>query len=177
MKTKGFTLIELLSVIVILAIISLIATPIVLNIINDTKEKAFEQTINGIIKSATLKASMELKTEEILYKSENNNWIENKLNIDGEIPKYIEIKVNKKGQTRYVITDGVYSFIKNEYDGKVDIKKIGNKNNDKQIQEEYCVLDALIPTDESCFEVNSSGKITKYKCFENNEEGQPEIKK
>ena len=37
---KGFTLIELLAVIVILAIIALIATPIVLSIINDTKESA-----------------------------------------------------------------------------------------------------------------------------------------
>ena len=37
---KGFTLIELLAVIVILAIIALIATPIVLNIIKDTKESA-----------------------------------------------------------------------------------------------------------------------------------------
>ena len=37
---KGFTLIELLAVIVILAIIALIATPIVLNIISNTKESA-----------------------------------------------------------------------------------------------------------------------------------------
>ena len=37
---KGFTLIELLAVIVILAIIALIATPIVLNIINDSKESS-----------------------------------------------------------------------------------------------------------------------------------------
>ena len=37
---KGFTLIELLAVIVILAIIALIATPIVLNIITDTKGSA-----------------------------------------------------------------------------------------------------------------------------------------
>ena len=37
---KGFTLIELLAVIVILAIIALIATPIVLSIIEDTKESA-----------------------------------------------------------------------------------------------------------------------------------------
>ena len=41
MKTKnGFTLIELLAVIVILAIIALIATPIVLNIINDVKRES-----------------------------------------------------------------------------------------------------------------------------------------
>ena len=40
MKKKGFTLIELLAVIVILAIIALIATPIVLNIIKDSKEQS-----------------------------------------------------------------------------------------------------------------------------------------
>ena len=37
---KAFTLIELLAVIIILAIVALIATPIVLNIINETKESA-----------------------------------------------------------------------------------------------------------------------------------------
>ena len=37
---KGFTLIELLAVIVILAIIALIATPIILNIIEDTKKQS-----------------------------------------------------------------------------------------------------------------------------------------
>ena len=37
---KGFTLIELLAVIVILAIIALIATPIVINIIEDSKKSA-----------------------------------------------------------------------------------------------------------------------------------------
>ena len=40
MNKKGFTLIELLAVIVILAIIALIATPIVLNIIADSKENS-----------------------------------------------------------------------------------------------------------------------------------------
>ena len=40
MKEKGFTLIELLAVIVILAIMALIATPIVLGIIDDTKKSA-----------------------------------------------------------------------------------------------------------------------------------------
>ena len=44
MKNKGFTLIELLAVIVILAIIALIATPIVINMIGNSKESADERS-------------------------------------------------------------------------------------------------------------------------------------
>ena len=44
MREKGFTLIELLAVIVILAIIALIATPIVLNIIKDSKNSSVERS-------------------------------------------------------------------------------------------------------------------------------------
>ena len=40
MNNKGFTLIELLAVIVILAIIALIATPIILDLIADAREQA-----------------------------------------------------------------------------------------------------------------------------------------
>ena len=44
-KSKGFTLIELLAVIVVLAVISLIAVPIVLSLVNNAKENAFERSI------------------------------------------------------------------------------------------------------------------------------------
>ena len=45
MKKNGFTLIELLAVIVILAIIALIATPIILGIINDAKRESQERSV------------------------------------------------------------------------------------------------------------------------------------
>ena len=49
---RGFTLIELLAVIVILAIIALIATPIILGIINDArtsaKERSAELVVTGV---------------------------------------------------------------------------------------------------------------------------------
>lgn len=42
MKNKGFTLIELLAVIILLALIAIISTPIIVNIIGTSKEKAYE---------------------------------------------------------------------------------------------------------------------------------------
>ena len=45
MRKNGFTLIELLAVIVILAIIALIATPIILGIINDARKESQERSV------------------------------------------------------------------------------------------------------------------------------------
>jgi len=47
MNRRGFTLIELLAVIVILAIIALIATPIILGIIRDSQESANMRSVEG----------------------------------------------------------------------------------------------------------------------------------
>ncbi len=49
MKKKGFTLIELLAVIVILAIIALIATPMIMGVIDDARKGAAEASANGYI--------------------------------------------------------------------------------------------------------------------------------
>ena len=49
MNKKGFTLIELLAIIVILAVIALIGTPIVTRIINTSRINSAEQTCNGVI--------------------------------------------------------------------------------------------------------------------------------
>lgn len=54
MNKKGFTLIELLAVIVILAIIALIATPIILGIINDSRESAKERSAELVVNSVEL---------------------------------------------------------------------------------------------------------------------------
>ena len=49
MKKKGFTLIELLAVIIILAIIALIATPIILNVIDDARKSAGKSEASMIL--------------------------------------------------------------------------------------------------------------------------------
>ena len=51
---KAFTLIELLAVIIILAIIALIATPIVLDVINDARKSASKSAAALVLDSAKL---------------------------------------------------------------------------------------------------------------------------
>ncbi len=48
---KGFTLIELLAVIVILAVIALIATPLIMNVINEAKKNAAKDSAYGYVKA------------------------------------------------------------------------------------------------------------------------------
>ena len=50
MNKKGFTLIELLAVIVILAIIALIVTPVISNIITSAKKAANARSVEGYAK-------------------------------------------------------------------------------------------------------------------------------
>mgnify|MGYP004617496485 FL=1 len=58
MKRKGFTLIELLAVIVILAVIALITTPIILNMINNAKKGAAKDSAYGYIEAIEYSNSM-----------------------------------------------------------------------------------------------------------------------
>ena len=52
MKKKGFTLIELLAVIIILAVLALILTPMISDIISNASEAAFKRSIDGILSAA-----------------------------------------------------------------------------------------------------------------------------
>ena len=54
MKEKGFTLIELLAVIVILAVIALIATPMIMGVIDEARKGALERTFDNIEHAAEL---------------------------------------------------------------------------------------------------------------------------
>lgn len=53
-RRNGFTLIELLAVIIILAVIALIATPIVLNVVDSAKKSAAESSAKGFADAARL---------------------------------------------------------------------------------------------------------------------------
>ena len=69
MKKKGFTLIELLAVIVILAIIALIATPIVMNTIENSKKGAAERSAENYM-DAVETAVAEERIDNVILEGE-----------------------------------------------------------------------------------------------------------
>ena len=70
MKRKGFTLIELLAVIVVLAIIALIATPIVMNTIKKSKKGAAERSAEGYIRAVETTVATDRLNGNILENGE-----------------------------------------------------------------------------------------------------------
>ena len=75
---KGFTLIELLSVIVILAIIATIAVPIVLNIVEETRNQVNLRSIENILDSTELYITRNIMKPDInlkgnIYNDTNSN--------------------------------------------------------------------------------------------------------
>ena len=70
MEKRGFTLIELLAVIIILAIIALIATPIILNVIEDARKSAGKSEasmilsgVNNYCATSAMKAQLDESTD------------------------------------------------------------------------------------------------------------------
>ena len=63
-KKNGFTLIELLAVIIVLAIIALIATPIIFNVIENAKIKSLENSCYGVIDAVRTKYAENLLNSE-----------------------------------------------------------------------------------------------------------------
>ena len=71
MKNKnGFTLIELLEVSVILAVIALIATPLIMGTITKAKRNAMKDTAYGILKAGEQYAGEKLLLAENNYAGE-----------------------------------------------------------------------------------------------------------
>ena len=113
MKNKGFTMIELLAVIVILAIIALIATPVVIKTINNAREKAFLDDAITLRKAAdNYYAESNLTSNQMIpllatYTNRNVTYCRNrpKLSYSGKNPYSGNIYINKDGTVEMRLFD------------------------------------------------------------------------
>ena len=85
---KGFTLIELLAVIVILAVIALIATPMILNVVETAKKGAVVASANGYLEALeNYQVMAEFKNEEKFTGTVQVSEINSKISVKGDMPK------------------------------------------------------------------------------------------
>ena len=131
MRKNGFTLIELLAVIVILAIIALIATPIVLNIISETKESAQLRSAEFYL-DAVEQAIMRKNMSSVgMFKPSSCEVLDNgdldcegyadpiEVEVSGEVPEKGSILTIKDGKIDEItLKYGTDTIIKK--DGKLD---------------------------------------------------------
>ena len=107
MNRKAFTLIELLAVIVILAIIALIATPIILGIINSTREEARKRSAEAVshaVETAYIQTAMKAETNGSA--SLNNENVIGNTKIDNE---------RSRTTTSITTNDGVVCTLSSEF--------------------------------------------------------------
>ena len=128
---RGFTLIELLAVVVILAVIALVATPLILGIIDDARKGAFKSTAYGILEAGKFTyTSAIVKTGEIDSTSfkyvdgvETSTPSGRKLEYKGEKPKTGTVVLNNEGQIALAIHNGSYCAEKNYDDVEITISQ------------------------------------------------------
>ena len=153
MKRQGFTLIELLAVIVVLAIIALIATPIVMNTIESSKKGATIESVRNMVHAA-----------ELYFISENPrygklNLLDDKLDYDGQKPELGEVEVNKNGDSRVYAYINGYCVTK-EYDSEL----YASKTNKEECN--WYATDNYETTEGTTFILNNQ-KIKNYLIYGN----------
>jgi len=128
---KGFTLIELLAVIVILAIIALIATPIILGIINNAKKEAFKATTYGISKAAdNAYAKMIYSNKDLImitYSYSDGVELSDPagytLEYTGTKPKNGFVILNEQGKVSLMLHDGKWCASKDFTDTEITVEE------------------------------------------------------
>ena len=101
-KLKAFTLIELLGVVILLAIISLIATPIVLNVIKEAQASADMSSANLIVSNGHNYYAASLLDESKKEKIDNYQDIYDELDIQNK-PEFGQLYVNSNDKVAMAV--------------------------------------------------------------------------
>ena len=108
MNKKGFTLIELLAVIVVLAIIALIATPMVLNTIEDARKGAAVSSAYAYISAVETKIATEMiKNTNYTVSSIGDDF---SVELKGEKPSSVSLTVSNAVVTGGTMKVGNYTI-------------------------------------------------------------------
>lgn len=114
-RKNGFTLIELLAVIVILAIIALISTPIVIGIIEKARMGALEDSAYGIVDAARAYFLSDLAEQnEFMGKQYDFSKNVSELPISGKVPTKGTLTISDEGSVSLFFEEDGYCVVKEE---------------------------------------------------------------
>src|SRR5574344_542552 len=107
-KEKAFTLIELLAVIIILAVIALILTPTIMNIIENSREKSAEESVNSYVSAANNASALSLfdstkgitiTSDKYLFVTGTDNDELAKIDVSGVSPTYVYLEYDTNAKS------------------------------------------------------------------------------
>lgn len=136
MNKRAYTLVEILSVIVILAVISAIAYPKIIDVIGSSRLTAYNASKNGIIKSAKIKYLSDVNNSKVI------EYTVDDLIDDGYLKKDIKnpITNEKYDNTKVIITNENDKISYSYVEGKTLFDLINTKNDKDGLYEENEVL-------------------------------------
>ncbi len=123
---KGFTLIELLAVIIILAIVALIATPIILDVIEDSRESANKSQVELLLGGLEQLYASNMISEnlELTEKFKNEEDVYSLIPTTNEKPANGLGKVNNEGKTAIAVEIDGLCYYKGFDDSELSIKEL-----------------------------------------------------
>lgn len=153
---KGFTLVELLAVIVILAVIALIATPMIMGIIDKARKGALKETVHAYIESIQNTVAIKSMETSESYRGTTCRLSKEMMICDNESDFEIKIKGEKLDTLNIV-------FSNNEIIEKAQFKKgnyCGNYKKNSEIKFVECNLYKIDALDLSYTPSNKNWKVS-----------------
>ena len=154
MKSKsGFTLVELLAVIVILAIIAVIATPIILGVIDEAKKGAAEQSAYGYIDAVEKQVVIDQVNDKNSSLIPMNGVVSianlSSVNVKGQKPSDGIISLQKGVVIEYSLKIGDY--VVNYNNNKTTTEKNGKLKDISEFYDTTIILPSFIVSDNTLY--------------------------
>ena len=132
---KGFTLIELLAVIVILAIIALIATPIVLGIIEDSRSSAKVNSAQFMIDGVQTAYAVAYTKS---YADDESTTDKDETKVSGEVPTLVNIKEEIDFKNAEAVINAEGALVITSKDGVVCTFTVAEKEGVQMLSSDNC---------------------------------------
>jgi prepilin-type N-terminal cleavage/methylation domain-containing protein len=137
MKKKGFTLIELLAVIVILAVIAIVITPMIMSTIKASQMNSWKDSTYGMVSTIENYYARKLTTANYAEVTGFDLATDTELEYSGERPKTGKAVLYADGSVAIEMSNGVYCAYKTRNNDTIivtdDLNKCSGKNVNPQI--------------------------------------------